>query len=93
MREKRDEVIILRLTKTEKNRIYEKMLGMGMYLSTMSMFCAMAISCVDAKEKKNNIKILIMTLVARGQVQTWSDWQQKKHVPICIMTLSTQTQE
>lgn len=29
MREKRDEVIILRLTKTEKNRIYEKMLGMG----------------------------------------------------------------
>ena len=29
MREKRDEVIILRLTKTEKHRIYEKMLGMG----------------------------------------------------------------
>ena len=29
MREKRDEVIILRLTKTEKHRIYERMLGMG----------------------------------------------------------------
>ena len=29
MKEKRDEIIILRLTKTEKNRIYEKMLGMG----------------------------------------------------------------
>ncbi len=29
MREKRDEIIILRITKTEKNRIYEKMLGMG----------------------------------------------------------------
>ena len=29
MREKRDETIILRLSKTEKNRIYEKMLGMG----------------------------------------------------------------
>lgn len=29
MKEKRDEVIILRLTKTEKSRIYEKMLGMG----------------------------------------------------------------
>ena len=28
MREKRDEIIILRTTKTEKNRIYEKMLGM-----------------------------------------------------------------
>ena len=29
MREKRDEVIILRLTKTEKHRIYEKMFSMG----------------------------------------------------------------
>ena len=29
MKEKRDEVIILRLTKTEKHCIYEKMLGMG----------------------------------------------------------------
>ena len=29
MKEKRDEVIILRTTKAEKNRIYEKMLGMG----------------------------------------------------------------
>ena len=29
MREKRDEIIILRTTKAEKNRIYEKMLGMG----------------------------------------------------------------
>ena len=29
MREKRDEIIILRTTKTEKKRIYEKMLGMG----------------------------------------------------------------
>ena len=30
MREKRDEIIILRTTKAEKNRIYEKMLSMGM---------------------------------------------------------------
>ena len=29
MREKRDETIILRLSKTEKSRIYEKMLSMG----------------------------------------------------------------
>ena len=29
MREKRNEIIILRTTKSEKNRIYEKMLGMG----------------------------------------------------------------
>jgi len=29
VREKRDEIIMLRTTKTEKNRIYEKMLGMG----------------------------------------------------------------
>lgn len=26
MREKRDEILILRITKTEKNRIYEKIL-------------------------------------------------------------------
>jgi len=29
VREKRDEIIILRTTKAEKSRIYEKMLGMG----------------------------------------------------------------
>lgn len=29
MKEKRVEIIILRLTKTEKHRIYEKMFGMG----------------------------------------------------------------
>ena len=29
MKEKRDEVIILRITKSEKNRIYEKMFSMG----------------------------------------------------------------
>ena len=29
MKEKRDETIILRLSKTEKSRIYEKMLSMG----------------------------------------------------------------
>ena len=29
MKEKRDETIILRLSKTEENRIYEKMLSMG----------------------------------------------------------------
>ena len=31
MKEKRDETIILRLSKTEKNRIYEKMLSMGIH--------------------------------------------------------------
>ena len=29
MREKRDEILILRIKKNEKNRIYEKMYGMG----------------------------------------------------------------
>mgnify|MGYP006952416487 FL=1 len=29
MKEKRDEIIILRTTKAEKSHIYEKMLGMG----------------------------------------------------------------
>ena len=37
MREKRDEILILRITKTEKNRIYEKMYGMG--IPTLRCFC------------------------------------------------------
>ena len=37
MREKRDEIIILRTTKAEKNRIYEKMLGMG--IRSLSAYC------------------------------------------------------
>ena len=36
MREKRDEILILRITKTEKNRIYEKMYGMG--ISSLSAY-------------------------------------------------------
>ena len=46
MREKRDEIIILRTTKTEKGRIYEKVLGMGIrslsaYIRMMALdgFC------------------------------------------------------
>ena len=54
MKEKRDEIIILRTTKTEKNRIYEKMLGMGIrslsaYIRKMALTCrncgAWRISC------------------------------------------------
>ena len=36
MREKRDEIIILRTTKAEKNRIYEKMLSMGIPANCIS---------------------------------------------------------
>ena len=36
MKEKRDETIILRLSKTEKNRIYEKMLSMGISISKIN---------------------------------------------------------
>ena len=38
MKEKRDEIIILRTTKAEKNRIYEKMLGMGMGIRSLSAY-------------------------------------------------------
>ena len=41
MREKRDEIIILRTTKAEKNRIYEKMLGMGI----RSLTCRSCAGC------------------------------------------------
>lgn len=40
MKEKRDEIIILRTTKAEKNRIYEKMLGMGIWRIKEEMRCA-----------------------------------------------------
>ena len=40
MREKRDEILILRITKTEKNRIYEKMYGirsLSAYIRKMAL--------------------------------------------------------
>ena len=39
MREKRDEILILRITKTEKNRIYEKMYGMGIRKMALDGYC------------------------------------------------------
>ena len=47
MREKRDEIIILRTTKAEKDRIYEKMLGMGIrslsaYIRKMALWTVTA---------------------------------------------------
>ena len=56
MREKRDEIIILRTTKSEKNRIYEKMLGMGIrslsaYIRKMALdgYCV-NLDLTDVKE-------------------------------------------
>ena len=42
MKEKRDEIIILRLTKTEKNRIYEKMFSMG--IRSLSAYTTLGIA-------------------------------------------------
>ena len=44
MKEKRDEIIILRTTKAEKNRIYEKMLSMGIGIAAESSEQGTAIS-------------------------------------------------
>ena len=44
MKEKRDEIIILRTTKTEKNRIYEKMLGMGIRSLSANLFSSSSYS-------------------------------------------------
>ena len=61
MREKRDEIIILRTTKAEKNRIYEKMLGMGIrslsaYIRKMALdgYCL----CLDLKELRRMAYLL-----------------------------------
>ena len=45
MREKRDEIIILRTTKAEKNRIYEKMLGMGIRSNNLNQYAKRANEC------------------------------------------------
>lgn len=61
MKEKRDEIIILRTTKAEKSRIYEKMLGMGIrslsaYIRKMALdgYCL----CLDLKELRRMAYLL-----------------------------------
>ena len=63
MKEKRDEIIILRTTKAEKNRIYEKMLGMGIrslsaYIRKMALdgYCLH----LDLKELRRRAYLLQM---------------------------------
>ena len=63
MREKRDEIIILRTTKAEKSRIYEKMLGMGIrslsaYIRKMALdgYCLQ----LDLKELRRMAYLLQM---------------------------------
>ena len=48
MKEKRDETIILRLSKTEKNRIYEKMLSMQR-IGIFSSFTTLVFSQVSSR--------------------------------------------
>ena len=56
MREKRDEIIILRTTKAEKNRIYEKMLGMGIRKMALDGYCLH----LDLKELRRMAYLLQM---------------------------------
>ena len=53
MKEKRDETIILRLSKTEKNRIYEKMLSMGI----RSLSAYIRKMALDAKAANENGRV------------------------------------
>lgn len=80
MKEKRDETIILRLSKTEKNRIYEKMFSMGIrslsaYIRKMALdgYCLH----LDLKELRRMAYLLQMCKkgdivhklkIARGQL-------------------------
>ena len=59
MKEKRDEIIILRLTKTEKNRIYEKMFSMGIrslsaYIRKMAHLLQMCSNNLNQYAKRAN---------------------------------------
>ena len=60
MREKRDEILILRITKIEKNRIYEKMYGMGIrslsaYISELSESTREDAGADEGAEKRRNV--------------------------------------
>ena len=69
MKEKRDEIIILRTTKSEKNRIYEKMLGIGIrslsaYIRKMALdgYCppaataAHGVSLADVQQQSEPVR-------------------------------------
>ena len=63
MREKRDEILILRITKSEKNRIYEKMLGMGIrslsaYIRKMANECGQ-VYAADVEDLRTRLDELI----------------------------------
>ena len=67
MKEKRDEIIILRTTKAEKNRIYEKMLGMGIRsLSAYIRKMALDGYCLNLD---NCFMTYFSTMSAFGEVQ------------------------
>ena len=73
MKEKRDETIILRLSKTEKNRIYEKMLSMGIrslsaYIRKMALdgYCLH----LDLKELQRMAYLLQMCRSTPGNKST-----------------------
>ena len=71
MREKRDETIILRLSKTEKNRIYEKMLSMGIrslsaYIRKMALDGRIVL--LDMEEIKTLVSLLRRTSANVNQI-------------------------
>ena len=72
MKEKRDETIILRLSKTEKNRIYEKMLSMGRASTNADRFSVhFSISARKAVSSQNGKTIILkMNLISSTCLST-----------------------
>lgn len=91
MKEKRDETIILRLSKTEKNRIYEKMLSMGIRsLSAYIRKMALDGYCLNLATvyKGNIIKNLIMDCQSYTKYRPnettggiFVSWRRKEELP------------
>ena len=87
MKEKRDETIILRLSKTEKNRIYEKMLSMGIrslsaYIRKMALdgYClhldlkataTHGISLADVQQQSEPVRQSMPMKMAGSTPPTW----------------------
>ena len=61
MREKRDEIIILRTTKAEKSHIYEKMLGMGIR-SLSAYIRKMALDGICVRMDLGDVRQLVILL-------------------------------
>ena len=92
MKEKRDEIIILRTTKAEKNRIYEKMLSMGIrslsaYIRKMALDGYQPYQKKPPKEQPFQLLVDIQGKMAEGKSVGYKKWATKFNLKEMSKTL------